>query len=150
MTSKASVEDFVSRKTLAIVGVSRNGQKFGNYVLREMRTHGYKLYPIHPEADTLEGERAYKDFKSLPEKVDGVIVIVQPSQTEKVVREAAAAGLKRVWIQQGAESESAIRFCQENGVAEVHGECINMFAHRNAFYHRLHRGVWGMLGKLPR
>jgi hypothetical protein len=31
----------------------------------------------------------------------------------------------------------------------VHGECILMFAQPSSF-HRLHRWVWGLLGKLPR
>jgi predicted CoA-binding protein len=66
------------------------------------------------------------------------------------VRDAAAAGIRRVWMQQGAESEAAIRFCAENGISAVHGECILMFAEPAAFYHRMHRWVWGLLGKLPR
>jgi uncharacterized protein len=150
MTTKTAVEDFISQRTLAIVGVSRGGKKFGNAIFRELKEHGYKLYPIHPEADTLEGEPAYKDFKSLPEKVDGVIVVVPPAQTEKIVRDAVSAGIKRIWMQQGAESEAAVRFCQENGIAEVHGECINMFAHDTATFHKFHRGIWKLLGKLPK
>ncbi len=150
MTEKAAVQDFINQHTLAIVGVSRGGKKFGNAIFRELTTHGYKLYPIHPEAETLEGVAAYKDFKSLPEKVDGVIVVVPPAQTEKVVQDADGAGIRRIWIQQGAESEAAIRFCQEKGISVIHGECINMFAHGNAFYHRMHRRVWGMIGRLPK
>ncbi|MCJ7584997.1 MAG: CoA-binding protein [Anaerolineales bacterium] len=148
MISKAVVEDFISQKALAIVGVSRGGQKFGNMAYRELKAKGYQLYPIHPSAETLEGDRAYADFKSLPEKVGGVLVIVPPAQTEKVVREAAAAGVTRIWMQRGAESEAAIRFCQESGIAEVHGECIMMFAGKY-FFHKPHRWVWGLLGKLP-
>lgn len=149
MSSKNAVEDFVSQNVLAVVGVSRSGKKFGNMAYRELRQHGYKLYPIHPEADTLEGERAYRDFASLPEPVGGVLIIVPPDQTEGVVRAAAAAGIRRVWMQQGAESEAAIRFCQENGILAIHGECINMFARDTAFFHRIHRWIWGLLGKLP-
>ena len=149
MTSKTAVDDFISQKALAVIGVSRGGQKFGNIAYRELKDKGYKLYPIHPTAETLEGDRAYPDFKSLPEKVGGVLIVVPPAQTEKVVREAVSAGITRVWMQQGAESEAAIRFCQENGIAEVHGECIMMFAGKN-FFHKPHRWVWGLLGKLPK
>jgi hypothetical protein len=35
MTTKAAVEDFVSQRTFAIVGVSRGGKKFGNSIFRE-------------------------------------------------------------------------------------------------------------------
>ena len=150
MTSKSAIDDFVSQRTFAIVGVSRSGKKFGNNTFRELTSHGYKLYPIHPEAETLEGVPAYKDFASLPEKVNGVIVIVPPAQTEKVVQDAAAAGIKRIWMQQGAQSDSAIRFCRENGITEIHGECINMFAHDTASFHKFHRGLLKIFGRLPK
>lgn len=150
MTSKSAVDDFISQHIFAIVGVSRSGNKFGNSTFRELSSHGYKLYPIHPEAETLEGVPAYKDFASLPEKVDGLIVIVPPEQTDKVVRDAARAGIKRIWMQQGAQSESAIRFCQDNAISEIHGECINMFAHDTTGFHRFHRSVLKIFGRLPK
>lgn len=149
MTSKAVVDEFVSQKKLAIVGVSRSGKKFGNHAYKEMKAKGYQLFPIHREAETIEGDRAYKDFASLPEPVGGVVIIVPPMQTEKVVREAAAAGIARVWMQQGAESEEAIRFCQENGIAVIHGECIMMYAGQAGF-HKFHRWLWKVVGKAPK
>jgi len=74
---------------------------------------------------------------------------VPPAETEQVVQEAAAAGIRRVWMQQGAESEAAIRFCEEHGMSVVHGECILMFAQPVDSVHRLHRWIWRLLGKLP-
>jgi predicted CoA-binding protein len=149
MTSKTIVEDFVSQKALAIVGVSRGGQKFGNGAYRELKAKGYKVYAIHPEAETLEGDPAYKDFASLPEKVGGVVVIVKPAQTEQVVREAAAAGITRIWMQQGSESTAAIQFCKDNNLSEVHGECILMYAVGTGL-HGFHGKLWKWFGKAPK
>ncbi len=73
-----------------------------------------------------------------------------PDETERVVRDAAAAGIPRVWKLQGAESEEAIRFCEEHGISVVAGECILMFARPLRFYHKPHRCVWKLLGKLPK
>jgi len=150
MTSRAVVDDFVSQRKLAVVGVSRKKMKFGNMAFKELRRKGYKLFPVHPHAETIEGERCYPSLAALPEPVDGVLVVVPPAQAEQVVRDAAAAGIRRVWLQQGAGSAAAIRFCEENGISAVHGECILMFAEPAAFYHRAHRWVWKLLGKLPR
>jgi len=150
MTSRAAVDDFVSQRKLAVVGVSRRRMKFGNLAFKELRGKGYKLFPVHPQAETLQGERCYPNLAALPEPVDGVLVVVPPAQAEQVVRDAAAAGIRRVWLQQGAGSASAIRFCAENGISAVHGECILMFAEPAPFYHRAHRWVWRLLGKLPR
>lgn len=149
MTSKTAVDNFIAQKNLAIVGISRDPKKFGNMVFRELTAKGYHLLPVHPEAKSLEGVPTYPTLSSLPEQVGGVIIVVPPAETEKVVRDAAQAGIRRVWMQQGAESEAAVKFCQENGIEEVHGECIMMFAHAESF-HGFHRWIWKLLGKLPK
>ena len=117
--------------------------------LRELRAKGYRLFPIHPEAEKIEDEPCYRNFTSLPEPVGGVLVVVPPGQTEQVVRDAAAAGVTRVWMQQGAESPAAIEFCKEHGLSVIHGECVLMFAEPAAWFHRAHRWVWSVMGKLP-
>jgi hypothetical protein len=150
MTTKVVVEDFIAQRTLAVVGVSRAGKKFGNMAYKDLKAKGYRLFPINPNAEVIEGDRCYPNLKSLPEPVGGVLIVVPPPETERVVREAAAAGIRRVWMQQGAESEAAIRFCQEHGLSVVHGECILMFAQPVVSYHRFHQWVWKLLGKLPR
>lgn len=91
MTSKAAVADFVAQRKLAVVGMSRKKAKFGNLAFKELKRKGYKLFPVHPHAEQLEGERCYPSLAALPEPVDGVLVIVPPAQAEQVVREAAAA-----------------------------------------------------------
>ena len=78
------------------------------------------------------------------------MIVVPPAQTEAVVRAAAEAGIKRVWMQQGSQSPEAIRFCEEHGISVVRRECILMFTEPVTSIHRVHRGLWRLLGKLPR
>ena len=150
MTTKAAVDDFVSQRTLAVVGVSRGGKKFGNAACRELRAKGYRILPVHPTAESIDGEACYPSLAELPEPVGGVLVVVSPTETEKVVREASAAGIRRIWMQQGAQSPAAIKFCEEQGMSLVHGECILMFAEPVSGGHKFHRWIWRVLGKLPK
>ncbi|MBI4295140.1 MAG: CoA-binding protein [Chloroflexi bacterium] len=150
MTTRAAVDDFLAQRKLAVVGVFRSGKGFGNAACKELKTKGYRLFAINPRAESIGSERCYPSLSALPEPVDGVLVVVSPAETEQVVRDAAAAGIRRVWLQQGARSEAAVRFCQDNGISVVHGECILMLAQPTALYHRMHRLVWRLLGKLPR
>jgi predicted CoA-binding protein len=150
MTVKSTVENFLSQRTLALVGASRDPKAFSSMASKELRAKGVRVIPVNPNADTIMGERCYPSLADLPERVDGALIMTPPSQTEAVVRDAAAAGIKQVWMQQGAESPAAIQFCQENGISEVHGECILMFASGRSFPHNMHRLVWGLLGKLPK
>ena len=148
-TTKATIENFISQRKLAIVGVSRGGTKFGNMAYQALKEKGYSVFPVNPKAENIAGERCYPNLRALPEAVGGALIVVPPDETEHVVREAAAAGIRRIWLQQGAESQAAIRFCEENGIEVVHGECILMFAEPVVSFHRWHRWLWKVLGKLP-
>jgi uncharacterized protein len=148
-TSQHLIADFLAQRTLALVGLSRSGRKFGNAALRELRAKGYTVHPVHPEAETVDGQRCWPDLGSLPEPVGGVLTVVPPAETEKVVAAAHEAGISRVWMQQGSESAAAIRFCEEHDMAVVHHECVLMFAEPAAWFHRVHRWLRGVLGKLP-
>ncbi len=149
MNSKKVVEDFLAQKKIAVVGVSRKKTKFGNAIYKELKQKGYQVFPINPHINVFEGDTCYPDLHLLPEKVDAVIINVPPVQAEKVVREAKDAGIGKVWLQQGSQSEAAVNYCQENGIDCVSNECILMFAQPSAFIHRAHKWVWGVLGKLP-
>lgn len=150
MSTQKSIQEFLSQKKLAIVGVSHTGKKFSNIVFKELKSKGYQIFPVNPRGDNILDERCYPNLQSLPEKVEGVLVITKPTATENIVREAHSLGIKHVWIQQGAESNEAIRFCEENRMNVVHGECILMFAEPATFFHRAHRWVWKVFGKLPK
>ena len=148
MASKASIDAFLAEPAIAVVGVSRSGKGFGNFAARELRRKGYRVYPVNPEADLIDGERCFRSLSGLPEPVRAVLVVVPPERALGVVREAAAAGIRRVWLQQGSQSPQVILVCSELGLETVAGECILMFAQPTGV-HKAHNWIWGWLGKLP-
>jgi hypothetical protein len=149
MSTKAAINEFLGSKTLAVVGVSSKRRGFGYTVYNDLKGKGYVVYPVNPNTNTMDGDQCYSSVHEIPEKVDGVVLVIPPVRTERVVHDIVAAGIKRVWMQQGAESDTAIRLCEEHGISVVHGECIMMFATPAAFPHRVHRWVRGVVGKLP-
>lgn len=144
------VEEFVAQKTLALAGASRSGKKFGNSILKELREKGYTVLPVHPEAEQIDGVPCVPSLAALPEAVGGLVLVVKPAESAKLVREAHAAGITRVWMQQGAESAEAIAYCREHGIDVVHGECLLMFAEPVHSVHSFHRWIWKVFGKLPK
>jgi uncharacterized protein len=95
----------------------------------------------------VEGERCFRRLDDLPERPDGVVAVVPPARTVEVVNDCARLGIRRIWMQQGSQSEEAIRACRDNGIAEVHGACILMYAAPSSV-HGFHRWLWKVLGKL--
>ncbi len=150
MSSKATIEEFLAQPVLAVVGVSRDSKKFGSKVYSDLRRKGYQTFAVNPNVHVIGDSPCYPSLQALPKRVDGVVFVVPPGETEKMVQEVAEVGIRRVWMQQGSESQDAIRFCEENNISVVAGECILMFAEPAEFYHRVHRWAWGVLGKLPK
>ena len=107
MTTKKQIEDFVAQRTIAVVGLSRSGQAFSNPAYAELKARGYKVYGVNPNADSIGGEVCYHSVAALPDVPGGALFLTPPSQTEAAVREALAAGVKHLWLQQGAETPYA-------------------------------------------
>jgi len=149
MTSQNTITDFLSQRSVAVVGVSRDARKFGNTIYRTLREKGYKVFAVNRNAETVEGDRCYRNLGELPENVGWIVVCVPPEQAEQVAQEAAASGIRRIWFQQGAGSYAAIRYCEKNEIRTVSGECILMFAEPVTSFHRFHRWVWKVIGKYP-
>jgi len=147
--ARAAIDAFLQQRRLAVVGVSRGGKKFGNTILKELSSKNYELFPVNPNTDRIEGRPCYPDLSMLGGKVDGAVVVVPPAQAERVVRQAADAGIRYVWLQQGAESDDAIRAGEERGIEVIHGECILMYAEPAAWIHRAHRWLRGLFGRMP-
>jgi len=149
MTTRRAVEQFLAQKRLALAGASRSGKKFGNTVHKELMRQGYDVVLVHPEASEIDGHKCWASVADLPPDMDGLVLVVPPDQSDDLVKQAAAAGIRNVWMQQRSETEAAVEFCAANGINEVHGECILMHAQPTGF-HKFHRLLWGLLGKLPK
>jgi uncharacterized protein len=130
------------------VGVSRVRRKYGNYAYRELKARGLDVMAVHPELASIEGDTCYRSLAELPRPADGLLVCVQPDKVPEILRQAATVGIRRVWLQQGAESQAAAKQATELGLDLVQGECILMYAAPVRSFHRLHRGLWRLLGRL--
>jgi len=149
VNTRQDIEGFLAQKSLAVAGVSRDPRSFSATAFKELSGKGYRLFAVNPNADSLHGQKCYPSLAALPEKVGGVLVFTPPAVTETVVKEAAAAGIGRIWIQQGAQSPAALALCREKNLAAVSGQCILMFAEPVSSIHGVHRWVKKLFGGLP-
>jgi len=116
------IQAFFAAGPWAVAGASTDRRKYGNKVLRAYLQNGKQpVYPVNPHATEVEGLTAYPDVASCPEPVRAMSIITQPNVTEKLVEEAAAAGVEHLWIQPGAESPAAVAAAQAHGISVIHG-----------------------------
>jgi predicted CoA-binding protein len=115
------IDEFLAGPSFAVVGASRDRAKYGNKVLRCYLQNGRTAWPVNPREAEIEGRPCAPDLASLPEPVHGVSVITPPEVTERIVEEAAAAGVARLWLQPGAESRAALERAARLGLAVIAG-----------------------------
>jgi predicted CoA-binding protein len=122
---KELINKFLEKTNIfAVVGASRDPEKYGHQVYKDLKGAGYKVYPVNPNAKEILGDKCYPDLKDLPTKPDVVNIVVPPKVTEKTVKTCKMLGITKVWMQPGSESENAIKFCHENGIDVVYGSCV--------------------------
>jgi uncharacterized protein len=149
MNTYKEIRSFLSQKTIAMAGLSRDEKSFSAAIRRELVQKGVTVLPVNPNASEIGGQKCYPSLAALPEKVGAVLVLTPPAESEKVVREAAAAGITRVWLQQGAQSDAAVAVCTEKGMETVAGKCILMFAEPVGSFHGVHRWFAKLFGQVP-
>ncbi len=117
--------DFLDKKNkIAIVGVSANLQKWGSKIYEELKSAGFRVYPINPKYKKIGRSNCYPNLEALPETPDVVITVVPPNVTEQVAKQCRKLGIKKVWMQPGSESEKAIRFCKHNNIETMYNACF--------------------------
>lgn len=116
----SDIETFLTATSFGVAGASNNREKYGNKVLRAYLQNGLSVVPIHPTESVIEDVTAYPNVAASP-PIESLSIVTPPSVTEQVVAEAISAGIKHVWMQPGAESQTAIEQAQKAGLTVIAG-----------------------------
>ncbi len=118
----AALEALRTRKSFAVLGVSRDPAKYGHEVF-EVLCRDYVVYPINPKYDEVDGHRCYSSLNELPQMPEVVVTALAPRVTEQAVASCIARGVALIWMPPGCYTEDAVELCRSNGVAEIHDVC---------------------------
>ena len=148
-----AASEFLSHKRVAVTGVSRHPKNHGsNTVYKRLRERGYDVFAVNPNADEVEGDRAYKDLKAIPGSVEAVVIATRPGIAEETMQECAELGNRHVWMHRGAGGSSvsdvATEYGRQHGITVIDGGCPLMFGPTSDFGHRVLRRV--LAGHVPK
>jgi predicted CoA-binding protein len=118
-----------SAKTVAVVGLSSDPEKYSFEVAEYLQEHGYRIIPVNPNETEVLGEKAYPSLLEVPDAIDAVDVFRRAEATPEVARQAVQVGAKVLWLQDDIVNDDARRIAEEAGMDVVMGVCI-MTTHR--------------------
>ena len=144
---------FLANKRVAVTGVSRAPKQPGsNTVYKRLRDRGYDVFPVNPNAETVEGDTAYPDLRSIPGGVEAVVIGTRPERADETMRECVGLGIKHVWMHRsygaGSVSDSATAYGRRHGVTVIDGGCPCIFEPTADFGHKVMRVVYR--GHIPK
>lgn len=116
-----AIVEFLAGDRFAVAGASRDREKYGNKCLRCFLQAEREVVAIHPKEQEVEGRPAYTSLADVPGGIHGLSIVTPPAITEALVEEAAAAGVRHLWMQPGAESPEAVARAEELGLSVIAG-----------------------------
>jgi predicted CoA-binding protein len=152
---KDAASEFLSHRRVAVTGVSRHPKDHGsNVVYKRLRDRGYEVVAVNPNAEEVEGDRCYRELRSIPDGVDAVVIATKPEIAETTMRECAELGIKHVWMHRGpgagSVSKAAADYGRQHGIAVIDGGCPCMFGPTADFGHKAMRVIFSLSGNVPK
>lgn len=128
-------------KSVAVLGVSGNGDNAGTKFFRALLTAGFKgkVYAVNPTGGRVDDCEIYHDVKSIPEEVDNAIIAVPARAILGAIDDCVAKGVKATQIytagfretglEQGYKLEEAlVEKARSGGVHIVGPNCMGVYS----------------------
>ena len=154
-TIKDAASEFLGHKRVAITGVSRTPGSHGEQrCLQTLARARLRVFAVNPNAEEVEGDRAYHDLSSIPGGVEAVVIGTRPEIADDTMRECAELGMKHVWMHRGpgngSVSETATAYGRERGIDVIDGGCPCMFGPTADPGHKAMRFIFTLTGNVPK
>jgi predicted CoA-binding protein len=150
MKTSESINLFLQQPQIAVVGVSRNKNKFGNAAYITLKKNGIKVLPVNPHLTHFEGDKCFSSIETLPSDVKALFINTPPESTIKIVDSAYKKGIQHLWLQQGSSNDEVIKFLEGKDLNYVSDRCIMMFAEPVGTFHGIHRFFSKITGNYPK
>lgn len=130
-------ETFWQFQRYAVVGHSAK-RPFPRLTYGGLKRNNKTVYPIDPNAKSIESDPAFADFNGLPESVEAVVIEVPKDETQSWVQKAADAGIKNVWLHMNTDTPEAVATANTHGIHLRKGTCAVMYLNRGFSPHAIH------------
>lgn len=123
-TIEKNKNEMLEKKIWAVIGATKNKEKFGYKIWKKLKDHGYEVYPVNPRYEEIDGEKCFPTLKDLPKTPEVVDLVVPPKASMKVVDSANELGIDYLWFQPGTADEEVIDRAEDLGLKIVFHDCV--------------------------
>jgi len=110
-------------RRIAVVGCSPNTHRDSHRIARLLIAKGHTIFPVHPAADAILGQKCHAALRDIVGAIDMVDVFRRADCAGTVVDEAIAIGVPIVWLQLGVVDATAAARAQAAGLTVIMDRC---------------------------
>lgn len=111
---------------VAILGASDKPDRYAYLAFALLREQGHQVFPVNPFLDQIDGIKAARSLKELPQTIHTVTVYINKSRSGMVLEELIALGPKRLILNPGAENEALAEAARAAGIEVILGCTLMM------------------------
>jgi len=89
---------------IAIIGESKETEKFGNKCIKAYLKKGFNVFPVNPKETEIEGKKCFSSVLDIPEKLDIVSIYLPPEIGKKIIPEIIQKKPMLVYLNPGTSS----------------------------------------------
>jgi predicted CoA-binding protein len=148
-----AVQAFLSKKRIAVAGVSHAGDSPANAIAKRLRETDHEVFPLNPSGDVIDEHRCYASLRDIDGGVEAVVVVTKPADALSIAKDAAATGAEWIWFHQGfgpvSYDDEVLQVAHDAGLKVISAGCPMMYCCPDGF-HRCARAVFSFFGRIPK
>ena len=122
--SDKQIIEFLSLKTVAVIGMSKHSSKAAYYVPKYLLDNGYDVTPVNPTADKILEINCYDSVSEINGPID-IIDIFRPSdQISSIIHDCIEKKPKVIWLQEGIHDFESEELARKAGILVVFNRCM--------------------------
>ena len=102
-----------------IFGASPKRDRMSNKAIRAYLEAGYRVIPVHPTEAVIEGLPTFPTIASVADPGELLLLYVRPEIGLRALPEAAASGIRRVYVNPGTGSEELVSRIRSLGMEPI-------------------------------
>ena len=124
-----NIKEILSKyKNIALIGASKDLTKTSSIVMKYLKEHGFKVYPVNPsmKGEKILDEKVFGNISEIDSPVEIIDVFRPSNETIEIAKEAVKIKAKVLWLQLDIKNEEAKRIVEANNILYIENKCTKI------------------------
>ena len=116
-------------QTIVVLGASNKPHRYANKAIRMLQEYGYRVVPVHPKLENIEGLVVKHSLNKIMQPVDTLALYIGADRSKGLIQDIIKLNPVRVIFNPGTESEPLELALYQNDISFVKDCTLLMLEH---------------------